>query len=137
MIHAVWGTKKHEPFLTGDIRHHVIEHIQANARAKSLYVDTLGGYTDHLHCLYGLNTDISISKTLQLMKGESSFWINKEKLTKSKFEWADEYFAVSVSESMIPDVRAYILNQGEHHRKKTFKEECDELIKKYNIRSQG
>jgi|SRR6266850_2008611 len=137
MIHAVWGTKKHEPFLTHDLRRQVIDHIETNARAKGLYVDSLNGYVDHLHCLFGLNTDMSISKTLQLMKGESAYWVNKEKLTKSKFEWADEYFAASVSESMIPTVRGYILNQEEHHRKNTFKEECDKFIEIYNLGRHG
>ncbi len=137
MIHAVWGTKNREPFLTRDIRRMVIDHIETNAREKRLYIDTLNGYVEHLHCLYGLNAEMSISKSLQLMKGESSHWINKEKLTKFNFEWADEYFAVSVSESMIPTVRAYIRNQEEHHKKKTFKEEYDEFIQKYNLESHG
>ena len=137
MIHAVWGTKNREPLLTRDIRRLVIKHIETNAREKKIYIDTLDGYVEHLHCLYGLNADMSISKALQLMKGESAYWINKEKLTKLNFEWADEYFAVSVSESMIPAVRAYIRNQEEHHKKKTFKEEYDGFIRKYNLQNHG
>ena len=137
MIHAVWGTKNREPLLTRDIRRLVIKHIETNAREKKIYIDTLDGYVEHLHCLYGLNADMSISKALQLMKGESAYWINKEKLTKLNFEWADEYFAVSVSESMIPAVRAYIRNQEEHHKKKTFKEEYDDFIRKYNLQNHG
>jgi len=60
---------------------------------------------------------------MQLIKGESSFWINKNKLTQSKFEWQDEYFAVAVSESMLENVRNYIRNQEDHHKKKTFNQE--------------
>jgi len=45
---------------------------------------------------------------MQLIKGESSFWINKNNLTKTNFEWADEYYAVSISESHINKVRDYI-----------------------------
>lgn len=70
---------------------------------------------------------------MQLIKGESSFWINKSKLINQKFEWQDEYFALSISESMIGRVREYVLNQEVHHRKKTFQEEFDEFIKKYNF----
>jgi len=55
-----------------------------------------------------------------MIKGESSNWINKNQLTKEKFEWQDEYFAVSVSESHLEFVREYIKNQEEHHQKKTF-----------------
>ncbi|MEX2512456.1 MAG: transposase [Cyclobacteriaceae bacterium] len=58
-----------------------------------------------------------------MIKGESSFWINKLKLTLEKFEWQDEFFAVSVSESMIDRVRDYIRNQEKHHKRKTFQEE--------------
>jgi len=101
MIHAVWGTKNREPFLTKELLTVVIDHIRQNAKTKEIYIDRLNGHTDHMHCLMELNADMSIAKAIQLIKGESAFWINKHKLTKSKFEWADEYFAVSVSESML------------------------------------
>ena len=65
---------------------------------------------------------------MQLIKGESSFWINKNKITSTKFEWQDDYFAVSVSESGVDAMREYIKNQEEHHTKKTFQQEYDEFI---------
>ena len=71
---------------------------------------------------------------MQLIKGESSFWINKNELTKNKFQWQDEYFAVSVSESIIDKVRDYIKNQETHHDKKTFEEEYDEFILKFGFK---
>jgi REP element-mobilizing transposase RayT len=63
-----------------------------------------------------------------LIKGESSFWVNKQKILKGKFEWQDEYIALSVSESGISKVRQYIANQEEHHRKKTFTQEYEEFL---------
>jgi len=57
---------------------------------------------------------------VQSLKGESSYWINKNELVPREFEWADEYFAVSVSESQVEKVRQYILKQEEHHRKKSW-----------------
>ncbi len=101
MIHSVWSTKNRTPFLTKELRPVIIDHIRQNAKSKEIFIDRLNGYTEHLHCLFALNTDMTISKAMQLIKGESAFWINKQKLTKIKFEWADEYFAVSVSESML------------------------------------
>ena len=77
MIHAVWGTKNKTPFLTSEVRAKVILHIKENAHKKQIYIDTINGYTEHMHCLFGLNADMSISKTLHLIKGESSHWINK------------------------------------------------------------
>jgi putative transposase len=72
---------------------------------------------------------------MQLLKGESSFWINKHKLCKQKFEWQDDYFAVSVSESILDRVREYIKNQETHHKKKSFKQEYNEFIEKYGFQS--
>jgi putative transposase len=68
-----------------------------------------------------------------LIKGESSFWVNKEKLTREKFEWQDEYIALSVSESGVENVRKYIYNQEEHHRKKTFGEEYQEFLRIHGL----
>jgi len=70
---------------------------------------------------------------MQLIKGESSFWINQNKLVPGKFEWAVEYYAVSVSESDVERVRKYIRNQEEHHRKKSWDEEVDEFVRIYGF----
>lgn len=132
-LHCVWGTKNRTQFLLGDTKFEVIKHIRTNAKTKGIYIDFLNGYTEHLHCLLSLNHDQSLSKVMQLIKGESSFWINKNSLTENKFEWAEEYFGISVSESHLPKVRDYIKNQDLHHRIKTWKEEYDEFIEKYRF----
>ena len=136
-IHAVWGTKNREPLLTKEIRPRMVNHIRENARQKQVYIDRLNGYTEHLHCLFGLNADMTIAKTLQLIKGESAYWVNKEKVTPARFEWADEYYAVSVSESALDDVRAYIDNQEEHHKKRTYAEEVEEFLQRHNFSRHG
>jgi len=136
-IHAVWGTKNREPVLTKEIRKELFQHIKENAKTKEIYIDFTNGHVDHVHCLFALNADMTVSKAIQLIKGESAFWANKNKLAKSKLEWADEYFAVSVSESIIDKVRDYIKNQEEHHKKKTFQQEYDEFIRRYNFEGHG
>lgn len=133
-IHFVWSTKNRMPFLaTREMRQKVWNHIRENARKKGIFIDFVNGYKDHCHCLVSLGFDQTIQKVAQLIKGESSFWINKEKICDEKFGWQEEYFAVSVSESMIDRVRNYIKNQEEHHRKKTFQNEYDEFITKYGF----
>lgn len=133
-IHFVWSTKNRRPFLnTKEIRTKVWNHILDNAKEKGIFIDFINGYSDHCHCLISLGLDQTIQKVMQLVKGESSFWINKNGLLDEKFEWQDEYFAVSVSESMIEKVRKYIANQEEHHKKKSFQEEYNELIAKYGF----
>jgi REP element-mobilizing transposase RayT len=138
-IHFVWSTKNREPFLdTKEIRQMVWAHIKENARKKEIFIDYVSGHKDHCHCLVSLGVDQNIQKVMQLIKGESSFWINRNEKIKpllkgKKFEWQDAYFAVSVSESMIDRVRNYIKNQEEHHKKKTCQEEFDEFIEKYGF----
>lgn len=132
-LHCVWGTKNRTQFLLGDTKPKVIDHIRANAKTKGVYIDFINGHTEHLHCLLSLNHDQSLSKVMQLIKGESSFWINRNSITQHKFKWADEYFGVSVSESHLPRVREYILNQDEHHKIKSWQEEYEEFIEKYGF----
>ncbi len=136
-IHAVWSTKERRPLLTQENRQFVFDHISQNAKSKDIFIDCINGYYDHVHCLISLGSEQTISKNIQLLKGESSFWINKNKLSSEKFEWQDEYFAVSVSESQLDAVRKYISNQEEHHKKKSFSEEYDEFIRKYNFEDLG
>ncbi len=78
---------------------------------------------DHIHLLVSLGVQQTIAKTAMLIKGESSFWVNNQKLIKNKFEWQDEYIALSVSYSAVNKVRAYIFNQETHHKKKTYAQE--------------
>jgi len=127
-IHFVWSTKNHAPFLNDGIRPAVFEHIKQNARSKGIFIDTINGYRDHVHCLISLSNDQTVEKTMQLIKGESSFWINKSGISKFKFQWQDEYFGVSVSPSGVAGVRRYISNQETHHRKVTFAEEYDDFM---------
>ena len=116
-VHYVWSTKNRFPFLTDEIRFDVFKHIRENAQTKNIFIDFINGYTDHIHILASLNDDLSVGKIAQLIKGESSHWINQIKLTDQKFEWQDEYLAVGVGDDKIDMVRKYIANQHEHHKK--------------------
>ncbi len=136
-IHLVWATKNRVPLLEENIRADVFAHIADNAKSKHIYLNAIGGYHDHIHCLVSLGTEQTISKIVQLIKGESSHWINKQPLISTKFEWQNEYFAVSVSESVVDKVKNYILNQEIHHKKKTFEEEYQEFMIKYNFQKFG
>ena len=129
-IHFVWSVKNRQPLLTDEIRQNVFQHIRENARSKEIHIDFINGYVDHVHCLISLGSDQTVEKIMQLIKGESSFWINKNQLCKTKFEWQDEYFAVSVSEAFVEKVRGYIAKQEEHHRKQSFDDEFKDFMKR-------
>jgi len=132
-VHYVWSTYNRIPILTNEIRSQVFNHIRENAKKNSIFIDFINGYTDHLHCLVSLNDDLSIGKIAQLLKGESSFWINKNKLTKEKFCWQDEYLAIGVGDDKLKVVREYISTQEEHHKKVTFSQEYNKFIERYGF----
>ena len=136
-LHLVWATKNRHRFLKKSIRRQVFDHIYENARSKGIFLDCVNGHDEHIHCLVSLSCDQTISKTVQMIKGESSFWINKQRLSNEKFEWQDEYFALSVSYSHLKKVRGYIYAQEYHHREKTFQQEYDEFIGKYEFDKAG
>ena len=96
-------------------------------------LDFINGYTGHLHCLISLGDDLSIGKIAQLIKGESSYWINRNNLTNEKFNWQDEYLAIGVGDDKINIVRDYIAQQAEHHKKVSFSQEYDKFIKRYGF----
>lgn len=127
-VHTVWGTKNRYPFLTKEIKTKVIDHIRENAKSKGIFINRINGHTEHLHALIALNGDMKMSEVMMLIKGESSFWINKNNLTKEKFQWCHEYYAASVDESSMNRVRTYIENQEEHHRKTTFADEYERFL---------
>lgn len=130
-VHVVFSTKNRFPHLTKQIRYDVFKHIIDNCKEKDIFLQAINGYTEHLHCLISLGKEQSIATVTKLIKGESSFWINKHNLTTQKFAWQDDYFAVSVSESQVEKVVNYIKNQEQHHAKKTFEQEVEEFFEKY------
>ena len=134
MIHFIWATKNRMPFLTKSLRHSLFAHIRRNAEDKKIKIDILNGHVDHIHCLVWLQPTQSIDQIAKLLKGESAHWLNHSSgLTNSKFQWQENYFAVSVSESMLYHVRAYIQNQEAHHQKRSFAQEYELFFQKYNF----
>lgn len=130
-VHLVFATKNREPLLKKEFRYELHKHIAANCKEKDIFLKSINGYIDHIHCLISLGKDQNIAKVIQLIKGESSFWINQNKFTAVKFSWQDDYFAVSISESQVETVINYIDNQEQHHSKKSFNDEVDEFIARY------
>ena len=108
--------------------------MRENVKDKGIYIDFINCHREHIHCTISLNADQTLSKIIQLIKGESSFWINKTRQVQGKFEWAEEYFVVSVSESQLNKVREYIKNQAKHHQAKSWEEEYTGFIEKYGFK---
>ena len=133
-IHFVWSTKNRIHYLdTFDLRLKLWKHIKENGKEKGIFIDQVNVHSDHCHCLISLKSNQTIQNIAQLIKGESSHWVNENNLRTDKFQWQDEYFAVSVSESMLERVRNYIKNQETHHSEHSFDEEVEQIKMKYNL----
>ena len=132
-LHCVWTTKERKPYLADSLRPAVISHIQYNAKLKGIYIDEINGYLDHLHMLVSLGRSQNISEVMQKIKGESSYWINKNKLTCIRFEWQDDFYCISVGYKQLHLIRDYIRNQEIHHKKTTWEEEISRLKEENNI----
>jgi len=133
-VHLVFATKYREHLLPKDSIHAIFEHIMINCRKKEIYLQATNGSFDHVHSLISLGKDQSIAQVVQLIKGESSFWISRNLGLPYKFSWQDDYFAVSVSESQVENVIKYIKNQEEHHKVRSFSEEADEFSSRYGFK---
>ncbi len=99
-----------------------------NCKTYSIYCNP-----DHTHIFAGMHPTIAPSKLMEQVKSGSSKWLNDKKYIPGKFSWQDGYGAFSYSRSQIDAVVKYILNQPEHHKKQSFREEYLLLLKKFNI----
>jgi putative transposase len=132
-IQIVFAVKGRENIISKvwkDDLHKYIAGIIKGKEQKSIIVN---GMPDHIHAFVGLRPSMSISDLVRDIKNNSSNFINDHKFVKGKFSWQEGYGAFSYSHSQIGQVYDYVLNQEEHHKKRTFKEEYLELLKKFEI----
>ena len=133
-IHLIWGTLNREKLLNKTAAAHLSRYLTEYAEKQGVYMKSNYMNADHVHALVDLPTALSIEKLVQLLKGNSSHWINSNNLITGKFAWGRGYGAFSVSESNVNRVARYIAEQQEHHRVRTFAEELKEFIDRHGLR---
>jgi len=135
-LHYVWSTKDRENLITPKLKNELIFHIKEFGQQSDIYVDTVNGIADHIYLLIEMKPSQSPAQIANLLKGESSNWINQKDFLNGKFAWQNGYGVFSVSESQLDKVRKYILNQEIHHQKMTYLEEVDKFMKAYGLINQ-
>ena len=133
LFHIVYSTKYRKPVIEKSWQDDLYGYVGGIIRDHKGTLLCMGGVRDHVHLLAKLSPTIAVSDMLRLIKSNSSKMVNETMTPRIPFEWQPGYAAFSVSESQYPGVRKYILNQEEHHRKKSFEEEFIELLEKHNI----
>jgi len=134
LLHVVFSTKNRAPFLKAqslrqELNGYMVGTLQG-VDCPSLIVQTV---EDHLHCLLQLSRTMTIAKLIETMKVESSAWVKRQSPQLADFYWQSGYGAFSVSQSNVEQVKAYIANQEEHHRRISFQDELRLLLQRHEI----
>ncbi|MEX2603870.1 MAG: IS200/IS605 family transposase [Gracilimonas sp.] len=132
-IHFVFAVQNRISLIQPDWEEELYKYITGIIQNKTHKMIAINGMPDHLHMFIGYQPKGAMSELIKVVKGESSKWIKDRGLVQGGFKWQEGYGAFSHSRSQIDRVYHYIQNQKEHHRKKSFREEYLELLKKFNV----
>jgi putative transposase len=132
-IQAVFTVQNRTCLITKQWKEDLYRYITGIIQSRGHKLIAIGGMPDHIHILFGMRLNEALSDLMQAVKGDSSKWINENRLTVGRFSWQEGYGAFSYGRSQLPSVVKYVLNQEAHHRSKTFIEEYHELLRKFEV----
>ncbi|HJZ57233.1 MAG TPA: transposase [Gemmataceae bacterium] len=131
LVHLVFSTKNRQPLIVPAMRDRMFAYLAGTLNAIHCLVVIVGGTADHVHLLFVLAKTMPVCDVVEEVKKGSSKWAKEN--GQSGFYWQNGYGAFSVSPSNVPQVTAYIANQEEHHRTRTFQDEFRELLRTHGI----
>lgn len=132
-IQIVFAVKGRDSLIMASWEEELYKYITGIVQNKEQKLLSINGMPDHIHILIGMKPSCCLSDMVREIKKSSSEFIKEKKFTKFKFQWQEGYGAFSYSHSNLDNVVKYIMNQKNHHRLRTFKEEYIELLSKYEI----
>jgi putative transposase len=133
LLHCVFSTKQRLPQITPEIQPRLFQYMGGIVRENKMKLLSAGGVDDHVHLLVSMPSTLSVSRAMQLVKGNSSKWIHETFPGHRRFEWQQGYGAFSIGVSDVERTVQYINNQAEHHGKMDFKTEFLMFLKKHGI----
>jgi|ERR1043166_2039682 REP element-mobilizing transposase RayT len=132
-IHLVFSTKERRPFLRDEaIRASLHSYLGGISKQLDCPPIIVGGMDDHIHLLARLGRKIAQAEWVKELKRVSNLWLKKEHQIRL-FEWQGGYACFSVSQSNLEQVKKYIVNQAEHHKKINFQDELRLLLKRHRV----
>ena len=132
-IHAVFAVKGRQNLISIEWENELHKYISGIIKGKDQKSIIVNGMPDHIHTFIGLRPSMAISDLVRDVKNNSSKFINDKRWVKGKFSWQTGYGAFSYAHSQVERVYSYILNQKEHHRRKTFREEYSQFLKEFSV----
>jgi REP element-mobilizing transposase RayT len=132
-IHAVFTVQNRTSLISKSWEDRLYKYITGIIQNNGHKLLIINGMSDHIHVFFGMRPNQSLSDLMQDIKGDSSRWINENKLVTGKFSWQEGYGAFSYAKSQVPSVIKYIQSQEPHHRKKSFIEEYRKMLEDFGI----
>jgi len=134
LVHIIFSTKDRFPFLAdSDTRSQMHAYMATVFKEYDSPCLLVGGVADHVHTLCFLSRNYAISEIIKKAKQNSSKWIKTNGGIYTKFHWQKGYGGFSMSQSQVAQVKNYILNQTNHHRRVTFQDEFRKFLKRYEV----
>ncbi|HUG68853.1 MAG TPA: IS200/IS605 family transposase [Pirellulaceae bacterium] len=133
LIHVIYSTKQREPWIADDIGLELWAYQAGIFKAWESPALEIGGVEDHVHALFSLSKNHALKKVIEEVKKASSKWMKTDGAKNADFYWQGGYAAFSVSQSNVEQVKRYIKNQKEHHRKMTFQDELRGFFKRHEV----
>jgi len=132
-LHLVFAVQNRTSLIQPEWKNELYKYITGIIKNNGHKLIAINGTSNHLHIAIGYKPHQLIPELLQDIKANSSKWINEKQFVRGKFNWQAGYGAFSFSHSHLNAVVKYIYNQEQHHKRKTFREEYVQLLKKYDI----
>ena len=133
LLHIVFSTKNRRPLIDISIEQELFKYLATACNTLYCPSHAIGCSDDHIHIACSLSRTISVSKLVQELKQDTSKWMKTKGPQYAAFSWQNGYGAFSIGQSQLEDLKRYIANQREHHRRITFQDEYRELLRRYNI----
>ena len=133
-VHLVFSPKNKEALISKEWKANLEKYVTGIVKNHKHKLLAICAMPDHIHVFIGYNVIQLIPDLVEEIKTSSNAWIKQNSLSKFKFEWQKGYGAFSHSKSQLDTVVNYILNQNEHHKKKSFRDEYLEILKKNDIK---
>jgi REP element-mobilizing transposase RayT len=130
LVHCIFSTKDRRATIPEGLQEKLWAYLLGIANNLNIKMLAAGGTTNHVHLLIALPPTMTIAQAAQKLKANSSRWLGEQGVS---FQWQEGYAAISVSPSLLENVKAYIRNQAEHHRKRNFEEEFRLLLEKTGV----
>lgn len=133
-MHITFSTKNRQPLIDNSINEELYSYLGGICKNLECNPIIVGGHQNHIHILCLLSRKIALMKLVEKLKAYSSKWIKTKGQQYKNFYWQNGYGGFSVNPLEVDIVRNYILNQDEHHKKLSFKDEYVAFLKKYKIK---